>query len=454
MDDLLVNQRAFFSSGATRSRVFRSEMLTRLARAIADYEEDILNALRHDLGKSPVTGYAAEIGQSLTELRFAQRHLKRWMRPKRTGGACLFPLSKGRIVSEPLGVCLIITPWNYPFGLVMAPLISAIAAGNCVVIKPSEIAANTEQVISQMIADRFGENFVAVVSGGPEVSQQLLRHRFDHIFYTGGAQVAKIVMTAAARTLTPLTLELGGKSPCIVAEDCDLTKTARRLAWGKFLNAGQTCVAPDYVLVQRSVKAGLLTQLRASIKAFYGPDPQTSADYGRLISISHFDRVAELLREGRIILGGRTDRRALYISPTLIDDVPPEGRLMDEEIFGPLLPILEYEDLSDALNFVDQRPKPLALYVFSRSRVVQERVIAETSSGGVCVNDTIVHLSTPNLPFGGVGASGFGRYHGKAGFDTFSNSKSVLYQTLRFDLPKRFPPSNDKDLRFLRWLSC
>jgi aldehyde dehydrogenase (NAD+) len=260
-------------------------------------------------------------------------------------------------------------------------------------------------------------------------------------------------MKAAARTITPVTLELGGKSPCIVAEDCDLARAAKRIAWGKFLNAGQTCVAPDYVLVQKEVKEALVERLKESILAFYGPDPQQSADYGRLINESQFDRLSGLLGEGQVILGGETSRDDLYMAPTLIENVPEDGCLMGEEIFGPLLPILEYDDLSMALNFINQRPKPLALYVFSRSRQLQERVIGETSSGGVCINDTIVHLSASSLPFGGVGQSGFGRYHGRAGFDTFSNRKSVLRQTLLFDIPKRFPPNRDKDLTLLRWVS-
>ena len=453
MKALLEKQRAFFASGRTRSWAFRAEMLTRLAEAVIDYERDILDALRSDLGKSKVDGYTTEVGQSLAEIRFARKRLKRWMRPWSVGGSRLFPLSRARVVPEPLGVCLLISPWNYPFGLVVSPLVAAIAAGNCAVIKPSEIAANTERVIMQMIADRFDEEFIAVVTGEPAVSQRLLKHRFDHLFYTGGERVGKIVMTAAAQTLTPVTLELGGKSPCIVAEDCDLAKTAKRLAWGKFLNAGQTCVAPDYVLVQRSVKDALVDRLKASVEAFYGPNPKDSNDYGRLINVAHFDRVATLLQEGRIVFGGQTDRESLYIAPTLVEDAPAGGRLMGEEIFGPVLPILEYDDLSEALDFINQRPRPLALYVFSRSDSVQQRVIAETSSGGVCVNDTIVHLSTPTLPFGGVGGSGFGRYHGKAGFDTFSNFKSVMHQTLLFDVPKRFPPNSDKDLKILRFLS-
>jgi len=453
MNDIIERQRAFFASGRTRPLAFRAAALERLAQAISDYESDILAALQRDLGKSRVAGYATEIGHCLTEINVARKNLKRWMRPQKVRGASLFPLSRGLLVSEPLGVCLIIAPWNYPFHLAISPLIGAIAAGNCAIVKPSEISLNTERVLSAMIADRFEEEFIAVVCGGPSASERLLQHRFDHVFFTGGERVGKLVMKAAASTITPVTLELGGKSPCIVAEDGDLAKTAKRIAWGKFLNAGQTCVAPDYLLVHKAVKEALVERLKESILAFYGPDPKQSADYGRLISEAQFDRLSELLSEGQVILGGQTSRADLYIAPTLIENVPEDGRLMGEEIFGPLLPILEYEDLSAALDFINQRPRPLALYVFSRSRQLQEKVIAATSSGGVCINDTIVHLSASSLPFGGVGQSGFGRYHGRAGFDTFSNRKSILRQTLLFDVPKRFPPNDDKDLRLFRWLS-
>lgn len=453
MKDIVEKQRAFFAFGRTRPLAFRAAALERLAKAISDYESDILAALQSDLGKSKVAGYVTEVGQCMAEINFARKNLKRWMRPQKVRGASLFPMSRGLLVSEPLGVCLIIAPWNYPFALAISPLIGAIAAGNCAIVKPSEISLNTERILSEMIADRFEEEFVTAVCGGPSASERLLQNRFDHIFFTGGERVGKLVMRAAVRTITPVTLELGGKSPCIVAEDCDLAKTAKRIAWGKFLNVGQTCVAPDYLLVQKGIKEALVERLKENILVFYGPDPQQSADYGRLINEAQFDRLSGLLGEGQVIYGGDTSRDDLYIAPTLVESVPEDGRIMGEEIFGPLLPILEYEDLSAALDFINQRPKPLALYVFSRSRQLQKRVIGETSSGGVCINDTVVHLSAPTLPFGGVGQSGFGRYHGRAGFDAFSNRKSVLRQTLLFDIPKRFPPSRDEDLKIFRWIS-
>ncbi|MEN6428994.1 MAG: aldehyde dehydrogenase [Phycisphaerales bacterium] len=443
-------QRHFFASGSTRSFAFRDRMLGRLAEAICDRQEDVLAALAADLGKSKVEGYATEVGLCRAEITYVRKNLKKWMKPRRVPGPKLFPLSRCRVVPEPLGVCLVISPWNYPFALAILPLIACIAAGNCAVLKPSEVAANTERVLSQMISECFDEKYVSVVCGGPDVSEELLRTGWDHIFYTGGERVARIVMTAAAERITPVALELGGKSPCIVADDCDIGQTAKRITWGKFLNAGQTCVAPDYLLVQKGVKEELVSRIGACVLKFYGVDPQQSQDYGRIINERHFDRLTDLMREGRTILGGKVDREKLYISPTLIGDVPEDGRIMEEEIFGPLLPILEFEDVSKALALVNRKPKPLVVYVFSRSRDLQQRVISETSSGGVCINDTVIHLTAPALPFGGVGKSGFGRYHGKAGFDALSNHKSILRQTLLFDIPSRFPPTNERDLRILR----
>jgi len=450
MKNTLEKQRTFFTSGNTKSFKFRTEMLNRLGEAISHFEGDILEALRKDLNRSKVEGYITEIHHCLAEISFAHKNLKKWMKPQRVGGSKLFPLSKGFVVSEPLGTCLIVSPWNYPFSLAILPLIASIAAGNCSVIKPSEISKNTEAVISEMISRYFDEQYISVVCGGPEVSQELLKERFDYIFFTGGENVGKIVMKAAAENVTPVTLELGGKSPCIVDEDCHLQKAARRITWGKFLNAGQTCVAPDYLLVKESVKDELVTEMRKYILKFYGENPQNSGDYGRIISENHFDRLNGLLREGKVIFGGKTNRQKLYISPTLIEEIPDNARIMDEEIFGPLLPILTFGRVSEAVDFINGRPKPLALYVFSRSKEFQQTIISETSSGGVCINDTIVHLTSSKLPFGGVGNSGFGKYHGKAGFDAFSNQKSILRQTLLFDVPKRFPPTDEKDLKVLR----
>jgi len=450
MRNKLEKHRSFFATGETKSFTFRTKMLNRLGEAISDFEGEILKALRRDLNRSKVEGYTTEIHHCLAEISFALKNLKKWMRLKRVGGSKLFPLSKGFVISEPLGTCLIISPWNYPFSLAILPLIAAIAAGNCTVIKPSEISKHTEIVIFEMVSKYFDEKYISVICGGPEISQELLKERFDYIFFTGGETVGKIVMKAAAENVTPVTLELGGKSPCVVDENCDLQKAARRITWGKFLNAGQTCVAPDYLLVQENVKDKLITRIRKYILEFYGENPQNSGDYGRIINESHFDRLNEFLKEGEVIFGGKTNREIPYISPTLIEEIPEDAKIMKEEIFGPLLPILEFGRVSEAVDFINKRPKPLALYVFSRDKDFQRKIFSETSSGGICINDTIVHLTSPNLPFGGVGNSGFGKYHGKAGFDAFSNQKSVLRQTLLFDMPKRFPPTKEKDMKILR----
>ncbi len=457
MKNTLEEQRTFFRSGKTKSLKFRIDMLNRLGEAVSNFEGEILEALRRDLNRSRVDGYATEIHHCLAEISFALRRLKKWMRPQRVGGSKLFPLSRGFIVSEPLGICLIISPWNYPFSLAILPLVASVAAGNCAVIKPSEISRNTETVILEMVSKYFDQEYISVICGGSETSKELLKERFDYMFFTGGETVGKIVMKAAAENVTPVTLELGGKSPCIVDQDCDFQKAARRITWGKFLNAGQTCVAPDYLLVQENAKDRLISHIQECIPEFYGDNPQESKDYGRIINVNHFDRLCELLGQGEVVFGGKTDRERLYISPTLIDKVPEDAKVMKEEIFGPLLPVVEFGHVSEAVDFVNKRPKPLALYVFSRGKDFQRKIISETSSGGVCLNDTIAHLTTPRLPFGGVGNSGFGKYHGKAGFDTFSNQKSVLRQTLLFDVPMRFPPTDDKSLKrlrtILRWIS-
>ena len=450
MKNTIERQRTFFRSGNTKSLKFRTKMLNRLRDAISHFEGHILEALRRDLNKPMVEGYAAEVHHCLAEISFTLKNLKRWMRPKRVGGSKLFPLSRGFIMSEPLGTCLIVSPWNYPFSLAILPLVASMAAGNCTVIKPSEISENTEKVISEMVSRYFDQEYISVIRGGAETSKELLKERFDYMFFTGGETVGKIVMKAAAENVTPVTLELGGKSPCIVDQDCDFRKAARRIAWGKFLNAGQTCVAPDYLLVQENAKDRLIAGIQECILEFYGENPQGSRDYGRIINVNHFDRLSELLGQGKTVFGGKTDREGLYISPTLIMDVPEDAKIMEEEIFGPLLPVLGFDQVSEAVDFINRRPKPLALYIFSRNKEFQRKVLSETSSGGVCINDTIIHLTAHRLPFGGVGNSGFGKYHGKAGFDTFSNQKSVLSQTLLFDVPRRFPPTNEKSLKILR----
>lgn len=445
---LVRTQRAFFNTGKTRAIAFRIEQLKRLKQAVLTYQSEILQALKADLNKPEFEAYASEIGV-LREIDQAIKHVKAWARPRRVSTPWeQFP-AHARVYSEPLGVALIIGPWNYPFQLLISPLVAAIAAGNCAILKPSESAPQTSKAIATLIADTFDPAYITVVTGGVETSQALLNEPFDHIFFTGGTTIGKVVMAAAAKHLTPVTLELGGKSPCIVDTDIDLTLTAKRIVWGRFFNAGQTCIAPDYLLVNRRIKPALLDAIQATIQAFYGDDPAQSPDYGRIINAHHFSRLEKLLHSGTIIVGGQTNAEDRYIAPTVLDHVSWQDPVMQEEIFGPILPVLDYDTIDEAIAQINERPKPLALYIFTRDKHLHQRVLAETSSGGVCINDTIMQVGIAELPFGGVGPSGMGRYHGKSGFDTFSNQKSVLVKSFWPELDWRYAPYAGK-LDFLK----
>lgn len=335
---------------------------------------------------------------------------------------------------------LIIGPWNYPAQLLLTPLASAIAAGNCVLLKPSELAPRTAEAITALVRKTFAEEFISVANGGPEVAEALLRQRFDKIFFTGSTRVGRVVMAAAARHLTPVTLELGGKCPVIVCADAPLELAARRIAWGKFMNAGQTCVAPDFVLVQRGARDAFVTALKKAIQEFYGDKPAQCGEYGRIINVRHFERLVNYLGDGKVVHGGEHTMNELFLAPTILADVPPESPVMQEEIFGPILPVFGFDKLDDALALLRERPTPLALYVFSRDRATQTRVLAETRSGGACVNDVVSHMVGTGLPFGGLGASGMGAYHGRAGFDAFTHRRSVMRRATWVDLPFRYPP--------------
>jgi aldehyde dehydrogenase (NAD+) len=437
---LLQAQRAFFAGGATRPVAFRRQALQRLRAAVVAHEADLLAALRADLGRPEAEAYASEVGFVLGELDFTLRRLEGWARPRRERTPMLLFPATSWIHPEPYGCALVIGPWNYPMQLLLVPLVGALAAGNCVVLKPSELAPRTAEAVARIVADALAPAHVAVVQGGAEAVTDLLAQRFDYIFYTGGPRVGRIVMSAAARFLTPLTLELGGKSPCIVDASADLGVAARRIAWGKFMNAGQTCVAPDYVLVHRSIRAELVRRIGEVLHGFYGEDPKRSPDYGRIVDLHHFDRLAALLHSGRVACGGATDREARYIAPTVLDGVQWDDEVMRDEIFGPVLPVLEYDSLDEAIAQVRARPKPLALYVFSAERATQDRVLAELPSGGACVNDTVTHLANPRLPFGGVGDSGMGGYHGRHSFETFSHLRAVVRSGTWFDLAAKYPP--------------
>ncbi|MEH2007988.1 aldehyde dehydrogenase [Nostoc sp.] len=440
---IIQNQREFFQTGKTKDVNFRIEQLKTLKQAIIEHEQSIVEALQGDLHKPELETYLTEIGV-IKDIDYAIKHLKIWSKPKKAAVSFDFFSYSARIYPEPLGVVLIIGPWNYPFQLIISPLIGAIAAGNCAIIKPSEIASHTSSIIAKIVAKHFDPAYIAVVEGGVEASEKLLAEKFDHIFFTGGTAVGKIIMAAAAKYLTPVTLELGGKSPCIVDNDINLEHTVRRITWGKFINAGQTCIAPDYLLVDKKIKKDLIDGLEKCLKEFYGDNPANSPDYARIISQKHFDRLVNFLKDSKVIIGGKTQPSERYIAPTVIDNVSLEDSVMQEEIFGPILPIIEYTDIAEAIALINSKPKPLALYLFSQNKNLQKRVLQETSSGGVCINDTVMQVGVSSLPFGGVGDSGIGNYHGKASFDTFSHDKSVLKNSFWLDLKWRYAPYEGK----------
>ena len=403
----------------------------------------MLAALASDLGKPDVEAYF-EVVAVRQEINLCRKRLRRWMAPKTVSVPVSQRPGRAEVIAEPLGCVLIIGPWNYPFHLAIQPLVSALAAGNTAILKPSEHAPATAQLISTLIAEAFPPEIVQVVQGDGSTAQALLAERFDHIFFTGGERIGKVVMAAAAQHLTPVTLELGGKSPAVVLSDADLEVTSRRLVWGKCLNAGQTCIAPDYLLVERSTRAALVQALGERITACFGEEPLHSSDLASIVNAAQYQRLSGLLEQarkrGQILLGGSCDPERRRIAPTVIAVRDPEDPLMQEELFGPLLPVLEVDDVQQAIQWINQRPKPLALYLFSRSRQNQETVLRQTSSGGVCFNDVVMQVGVPELPFGGVGASGMGAYHGQAGFDTFSHRRSVLRRPFALDLPFRYPP--------------
>ncbi|WP_218187992.1 aldehyde dehydrogenase family protein [Desulfosarcina cetonica] len=394
--------------------------------------------------------FGTEIGLVLTEIRHHIKKLGKWARPTRVPTNLLNFGSRSRIYHQPFGVVLIMAPWNYPLQLALAPLVGAISAGNCAMLKPAHYASHVSELIRTMIVEVFDPAYVSAVTGDRAVNQALLEERFDLIFFTGSPSLGKIVMAKAARHLTPVVLELGGKSPCIVAKDAKIEVAAPRIAFGKFINAGQTCVAPDHLFVHRSVKAPLIAKIRDWIIRSYGTDPQASADFCRIINTRQFDRLVTLMRSaGAIVHGGRVDREDRYIEPTLIDDIHSGDPIMQEEIFGPLLPVIEFSHLDEVIDMINAGEKPLAMYFFGSTVADRDRLLRETSSGGGCINDTIMHLSNPNLPFGGVGNSGMGHYHGKFSFDTFSHHRAILEKTTAFNPSVAYPPYKQK-LRFLR----
>ena len=450
--DIVGRMRATFDSGRTRDIAWRRGQLEALRRLLLEREGRLIEAIAADFSKPAFETQITETRNVVWEIDHALPRLSRWMRGRRTSVPWALWPGSGRIRPEPLGVALIIAPWNYPVQLLLSPLVGALAAGNCAVLKPSELTPNTSDALAELVAQYMDRDAVALVTGGAEASTALLAERFDHIFFTGGSRVGRVVMEAAAKHLTPITLELGGKSPCVVTADANLKIAAERIVWGKFLNAGQTCVAPDYVLVDRAQHDALIDAMAATITRFFGADPKQSPDFARIVNERHTERLAAYLKGGRVAVGGMVDIAQRYVAPTILTDVDVDAPMMREEIFGPILPVLKIDAPADAVSFINAREKPLALYLFTSDATAREAIVGGTSSGGVCINDVVVQLSAPDLPFGGVGMAGFGRYHGRAGFELFSNMKSVLRRHLWPEPPLRTVPHTAAKLRWIERL--
>lgn len=444
--DKFNNSKAFFNTHITKNLKFRKQQLKLLSKNIKNHENKLLDALYKDLGKSKVEAYATEIGMLLKSIKLMRKELKNWSKTKQTDTPLyLFP-TKSYIKKEPYGTVLIIGPFNYPVQLVFEPLIGAIAAGNTAIVKPSELTPHVAIVIRDIIEDTFDETYVSVVEGGIEETQTLLSLPFDYIFFTGSEKVGKIVYEAAARKLIPVTLELGGKSPVIVDDTANIKVASERISFGKFTNAGQTCVAPDYILVQRKVKNDLIKALKKTITEFYGENIEKSPDFGRIVNQKHFNRLNDLLQihKDNVVFGGNSSKEDLYIEPTLLDNITNDNKIMKEEIFGPILPIITYDNFDEVLEIIQSKSKPLSLYLFSQDENMTHRVLEELSFGGGAINDTLMHLANPNLPFGGIGSSGIGQYHGKYSFDTFSHMKSYTFKSTRLESSLFFPPYKGK----------
>lgn len=444
--DKFNNSKAFFNTHKTKNLKFRKQQLKLLSKNIKNHENELLYALYKDLGKSKVEAYATEIGMLLKSIKLMRKELKNWSKTKQTDTPLyLFP-TKSYIKKEPYGTVLIIGPFNYPVQLVFEPLIGAIAAGNTAIVKPSELTPHVAIVIRDIIEDTFDETYVSVVEGGIEETQTLLSLPFDYIFFTGSEKVGKIVYEAAARKLIPVTLELGGKSPVIVDDTANIKVASERISFGKFTNAGQTCVAPDYILVQRKVKNDLIKALKKTITEFYGENIEKSPDFGRIVNQKHFNRLNDLIQihKDNVVFGGNSSKEDLYIEPTLLDNITNDNKIMKEEIFGPILPIITYDNFDEVLEIIQSKSKPLSLYLFSEDENMTHRVLEELSFGGGAINDTLMHLANPNLPFGGVGSSGIGQYHGKYSFDTFSHMKSYTFKSTRLESSLFFPPYKGK----------
>lgn len=444
------DKKELFNKGVTRNYDFRIKQLNKLRNAIQKYEESIIYALKSDLSKPDFEAYTAEIGILYQEINITIKNLKKWMSPMRVPTPIFMQPGNSYIYPEPKGIVLIISPWNYPFQLAISPLIGAIAAGNCVLLKPSHKSSSVEKIISKIIKETFDNNYISVLEGpGSQVIDPILEtYRFDHIFFTGSVAIGQRIMQLAAKNLTPVTLELGGKSPSIIHMDADIDLAARKITWAKFFNSGQTCVAPDYLLVHESIKNNLIESIKKYIKIYYGDNKKNNI--GRIINEERFDKLIIYLEKGNILEGGIYDKSERYIAPTIIDNIGLDDEIMNEEIFGPILPIIDYKDISEAFEIVNKNPYPLALYLFTKDKSIERYIIENIQFGGGCINDAISHLINPNLPFGGVGYSGMGRYHSKYTFDEFSHEKSIFKVKGKVELDLKFPPYNDRKLNLAR----
>lgn len=446
----LVNkQRQFFNSGKTKNIDFRIEQIQKLQQLVFNHQQEIMEALKKDLHKSPMEAYATEVGFLLADIKHTLKSIRTLAKPRKAKTPLFHQLASSWVQPEPYGVTYVIAPWNYPFQLALSPVVGAMAAGNTCILRPSRMSENTAKVMEKIINNNFDESYLKVVLSDITQSNALLEQKFDYIFFTGSPDVGKQIYAAAAKYLTPVTLELGGKSPCFVDETFNTNWGIKRLVWGKFTNVGQTCVAPDYVLVDKKVKQKFVELFIKTTKEFFGEHPQNSPDYGRIINEKHFLRLTKLMENGNILMGGQTNIQELFIAPTLIDGITPDDPVMQGEIFGPIMPIIEYEKLEDAIHFVNSRNKPLALYIFSNDKIYQDKILHSTSSGNASINECLMHVAQFELPFGGVGESGMGAYHGNYSFDTFSHLKGVLKKSTLSDLKQRFPPYTQSGTKLL-----
>ena len=452
IETLVKNCSAFFETNITKDYNFRLKQLKKLETILCKNEKEILNALYSDLHKTNFEGYFSELGIVKEELKFTLRHLKKWMKPVRVPTPLAHFKSTSRILYEPFGTVLIMSPWNYPVNLTLAPLVGAIAAGNCAAVKPSNYSPATSAVLDKLISDNFPAEYISVITGGREENTSLLEQRFDYIFFTGGTTVGKLVMQAAAKYVTPVTLELGGKSPCIVEESANLKIAARRIVFGKYLNAGQTCVAPDYLLLQNSVKDKFIAEIKTAVNEAFPTETYKDMHLPHIVNEKHFERLMNLMKGEKIILGGTGDSRRRFIEPTILDGITFDSKIMQEEIFGPILPVLTFESIHYTIKEIKERERPLALYLFTKNKSIEKKVLSEISFGGGCINDTIVHLATNHLPFGGVGFSGMGKYHGMESFKVFSNAKSILKKAYFPDISVRYHPYSESKLKLIRSL--